>query len=481
MGRRGYLAKNTFIFAIGSLGTKIIAFFLVPLYTNVLTTEEYGIIDLLFTICTVLAPLVILNIGESLMRFPLDKDSDRTGIISTGISIWGIALLITLFAIPITHVVFPVVFLHQAQYISEYSFYLCACIFMLASSQLFLCYLRGKEELLKYSIGNIINAGLIAGFNILFLVSFKLGIKGYFLAYILANLITSIYACIAGKVILELKAFHIDVALTKNMIRYAMVLAPNTFLWWVTNSSDRIMVTALVSEAANGVYAVSYKIPSLLTGLVQIFNQAWSYSAIRENDSDDKEAYSNKVFRGLFATASFVAVSIFLVIKSFLRVYTGKEFYESWKYTPYLVIGFVFLSLGSFLATPYVVEKDGKGFLFSAALGATINILLNLILIPKMKVNGAAVATLLSYVGVFIYRLFDTRKYIRIKISDLKYFTCLFIMIISGVSLFFNGIAYEIIRIICVIVIPCVFGKEFRELVKGVSHIVLNRHKSLRR
>ena len=78
--RTGYLMKNTALFALGNLGTKIISFFLIPLYTKVLTTEQYGIVDLVVTISTIVVPILSLNIAEAVMRFNLDKDADKDKI-----------------------------------------------------------------------------------------------------------------------------------------------------------------------------------------------------------------------------------------------------------------------------------------------------------------------------------------------------------------------------------------------------------------
>ena len=75
--RKKYLIKNTAILAIGNIATKLISFFLVPLYTNILTTEQYGIIDLLYTVCTVAYPIITLNISEAVLRFSMDKDANN--------------------------------------------------------------------------------------------------------------------------------------------------------------------------------------------------------------------------------------------------------------------------------------------------------------------------------------------------------------------------------------------------------------------
>ena len=85
MQRAQFLAKNTALFALNSIGTRIISFLLVPLYTVVFTTSDYGAIDLVSTIATILVPFITINIGESVMRFALDKDANRSHIMSIGI------------------------------------------------------------------------------------------------------------------------------------------------------------------------------------------------------------------------------------------------------------------------------------------------------------------------------------------------------------------------------------------------------------
>ena len=80
--RGKYLAKNTALFALGNIGTKMISFFLVPIYTNALSTSEYGVTDLIASICTVLVPILTCNIGESVMRFALDEDADYDKIMN---------------------------------------------------------------------------------------------------------------------------------------------------------------------------------------------------------------------------------------------------------------------------------------------------------------------------------------------------------------------------------------------------------------
>ncbi|MDB6457648.1 flippase [Blautia wexlerae] len=457
--RNKYLLKNTVIFSIGNFGTKIISFFLVPLYTNILTTREYGTVDLIYTIGMVLVPLLTLNIGESIMRFALDKDADCDKIMSTGITILIFGAIIGLLILPIANLF---------ESVSNYSIYIYLYTLTLAFSQIFLCYLRGKEFLLKYSIGNIIQSLTIAIFNIIFLIGMKKGIEGYLMAYILANVCTGLYGFWAGKVNLVIKKYSIDIELSKNMIKYSVVLIPNSFMWWIMNSSDRMMVSAMISVTANGVYAVAYKIPTLLSTITTIFNQAWSYSAIREDESEDKEEYNNRVYENLVTIVIVVATGLLMIMKPFLSVYVGKEYYAAWHYVPYLIVGFVFMTLGSFIATSYTVHKDSMGFLISGTVGAIINLILNFILIPMMGVSGAAFATCISYFGVFVYRIKDTQKYIKLRVFKRKQICGYALLILSAMTCYLDnciGQTLLVIEFICIILL----NKEF---VKGMLKII---------
>ena len=463
--RNKYLLKNTVIFSIGNFGTKIISFFLVPLYTNILTTREYGTVDLIYTIGMVLVPLLTLNIGESIMRFALDKDADCDKIMSTGITILIFGAIIGLLILPIANLF---------ESVSNYSIYIYLYTLTLAFSQIFLCYLRGKEFLLKYSIGNIIQSLTIAIFNIIFLIGMKKGIEGYLMAYILANVCTGLYGFWAGKVNLVIKKYSIDLELSKNMIKYSVVLIPNSFMWWIMNSSDRMMVSAMISVTANGVYAVAYKIPTLLSTITTIFNQAWSYSAIREDESEDKEEYNNRVYDNLVTIVIVVATGLLMIMKPFLSVYVGKEYYAAWHYVPYLIVGFVFMTLGSFIATSYTVHKDSMGFLISGTVGAIINLILNFIFIPMMGVSGAAFATCISYFGVFAYRIKDTQKYIKLRVFKRKQICGYALLILSAMTCYLDnciGQTLLVIEFICIILL----NKEFvKDMLKIIFKIKMN-------
>ncbi|MCI6997390.1 MAG: oligosaccharide flippase family protein [Eubacterium sp.] len=445
--RAKYLAKNTAIFAIGNIGTKLISFFLVPLYTYVLSKEDYGTIDLIFSVCSVITPILMCNIGEAVKRYSLDKDAEHHKILTVSY-IWII------FGIVIGLIILPVC--GAVSIVHEYSVYIYLYAVLSATYVVFTDYLRGKEQLKEYTVCSLLTTAFIAGFNILFLVVFQEKIYGYLKAYIGAYLLTTALAFVFSKQYKLFSKFEFDKALFWDMSKFAITLVPNSLLWWITNSSDRLMVSKMVSVAANGLYTVSYKLPSLMSTLSTIFMQAWQYSAIRENESSDREEYNRSMYDAYVRFVSLTAAGLLLILRPFMHFYVSPEFFEAWKYSPFLILGYVFMTLATFVGTSYYVEKNMIGNMLSALVGAGTNICLNLCLIPKVGVNGAAIATCASYFIVLIYRVFDTKKYMRLNAARKEHIPIWGLLVLMVISTYFQeGIALALLCIEFVIMLFC--------------------------
>ncbi|MBF0601916.1 oligosaccharide flippase family protein [Limosilactobacillus oris] len=455
--RARYLAKNTFIFTLGNIGSKLISFFLLPLYTNCLTTSQYGTVDLITTIATVAVPMITLDIGESLMRFGLDKDADRSQ--NTQISI-----LILLLSFIITFMF--TLLLSRFTNIGKYSSYIFFYMISFAACQVFQSDLRGKELLLHYSLASMLVTFFVAIFNILFLLVFRLGIEGYLLAYGISNFLVAIYCLVVGKGYRSFGFKLITKNRLKEMVSYSFALIPNTFMWWITDSSDRILVTSLIGAAANGIYAVSYKLPTIVSSFASVFNQAWLYSAVRESNSEDESSYNNDILRTLTAWSIIVGLGVLAFTKLFLKFLVTSNYYEAWKYTPFLVIGVVYMTLGTFIGTSYSVHKDSVGFLISGMFGAIINVVLNLLMIKHMGVYGSALATCISYLSVFIFRFFHTQKYLHYRLNNIEFICGSLFLIISSCVMFIDNYLGFLLQILCLLIAVVLFSRDWLPLIK---------------
>lgn len=468
-GRGKYLLKNTAIFAIGNFGTKLISFVLVPLYTYALTAQEYGTVDLIAAIAFIAAPLLSLNIAEAVMRFSLDEDADQAQILSVGVGVCGVAIVVAALSLLI---------MWSIPAISEYAFHTYLYIVSSMASQIFLYNLRGREMLLQYSVGNILNTFLAASLNVVFLVVCDWGIKGYLLAYILAYTVTTVYALLQKPVRADFRRFSLNKKLAGEMIKYSVVLVPTALMWWIMSSLDKVMLSFMSGLAVAGLYAVSYKLPTIASTISTIFNQAWSYSAIREEDSTDRDDYSNTIYNGVVAVSLLVGAGLLLILRDFMKIYVAEEYYSAWEYTPPLIVGTVFLSIGTFVATPYTVHKDSLGYLKSGMMGAGTNVALNFALIPFFGAVGAAIATCISYVVTYIYRMADTRKYVKLNIMHGNHIAGFALLVISAVTVYLEGILSRLLPLAALIEILILFRKVWGGLLNGLLKKIKGRKKN---
>lgn len=160
---------------------------LVPLYTSVLTTADYGTYDLFYTSIALLLPILTLNVSEGVLRFALDKDQDESIIYSIGLKVTGIGFLV-LVAACLLNAVFNVYPL-----LNEYAFYFILLYLTTALYQLLTSFIRGIDKVAVLSVASVLNTVAILVFNILFLVVIKGSLIGYFWANILGALLPSVY------------------------------------------------------------------------------------------------------------------------------------------------------------------------------------------------------------------------------------------------------------------------------------------------
>ena len=135
-------------------------------------------------------------------------------------------------------------------------------------------YARGIEKVSDVAVGGIIGSVSMLTLNVLFLLVFKWGLVGYFVANCLSFASTDLYLLIKLKIWKVISWKPENRSLKKEMVAYSVPMGLGNIGWWINNVSDRYIVTWICGLAANGVYSVAYKIPSLLSMFQQIFNQA---------------------------------------------------------------------------------------------------------------------------------------------------------------------------------------------------------------
>lgn len=407
-----YLTKNTALFAISSFGSKILSFLLVPLYTNILTTSEYGIADVITTTGTLLMYICTLDVADGLLRFVLDRQDKKEEIFSFGSRVLVYGSLISAFVLAAIWQLgvfnWPV-----GYYIFTFLYFFVNGIYDIFSK-----YLRAVEKVRDVAIAGLISsAGIIVG-NILFLLIFNMGMYGYLIALIMGPLMGTVYSIIRAE--LQPSDFvrcTCKKAMQKEILGYCIPLIFNNLALWINAFLDKYFVIAICGSAENGVYAVASKIPTILATCYTIFSQAWTLSAIKEFDREDSDGFFGKTY-GLFNAAMCIVCSgIILFNIPLARFLYAKDFFVAWQYSSVLLISVMFNSLTSFQGSLFSAAKESKTIASTTILSAVVNTVLNAIFIPVWGALGAAMATVAAYVVMWCARLVKSRQFIRMKIT----------------------------------------------------------------
>lgn len=443
------LANNMVLFFISSFGTKIIGFLLVPLYTSYLTTGEYGIADMLNTIVSLVVPVFSVDIADGVIRFILekkDKDIEVLFVALKVIALGSIALILILWGLgKVGFVTIP-----EQYYGYIFLSFLCRSLYNTFSN-----YLKGKEHVNNVVIAGIMSSLINAICNILFLTKFRIGVEGYLVAHLLGVAIPMIYLfiCTLNYGYLNFKAFSTDKNLEKEMLRYSAPLILNGVSWWLNNSIDKVIVTFICGASANGLLSVAYKIPSIMSTMQTIFNQAWTLSAIQEFDSKDSKGFVGRIY-SLYGCAMTILSSIVLLLNVPLaKLLYANDFFVAWKYTGMLVIAHLFGGLSVCISGVFNAVKDTKTLAITTMIGGIVNVLMNIVLIPYMGVLGATIATMLSNMIVWMCRILKVRSYIKLKFSfrrDIISYLCAIMQCVVGLS---NNHMYSIQFLLCGIII----------------------------
>ena len=413
MNQYKYLFKNMGLLTLSNFATKLLSFFLVPLYTNILTTTEYGIYDLFSNTIGVLLPILTLNIQEAVLRFSLDRKKSQESIVSISVKYLLIGNAFVVLGLFINKL------FDFSTIISEYSILFFWMFLVQSLSGVLTCYIRGIDKVIDLSISSVITSIVTITCNILFLVVFKWGLIGYFIANIIGPLVQCVFLIFCSDCIKYIKWTKFSLE-EKEMISYSKPLIANSIAWWINNVSDRYVIVFFCGLAENGVYSVASKIPSILNIFQSIFNQAWTLSVVREFDSDDKDGFFSNTYRAYNCLMTITCSGIILFDKLLAKFLYAKDFYVAWKYVPWLTIAILFGALSGYVGGFFSAVKDSKIFATSTTIGAIANLVLNFIFTPFCGAMGAAVATAVSYLLVWAFRFYQSKKYIKLQVNIKK-------------------------------------------------------------
>lgn len=410
--REKQLVKNTGILALGKICTQFVSFFLLPLYTSLLTAKEYGIVDILNTYISLLIPLVFFQMDQAIFRFLIDARKDenkKSTLITTAI-----------FTVSIQAVLYLLVYFVVSIFINnEYKYFLAVNVVASMFSNIFLQVCRGLGDNTNYSFGSLVAGISTILLNILFIAVFKWGAYGMLLATLFSNILCALFIFVRKKLYRYLNIKKYSKKQRKELWKYSMPLIPNQLSWWVVNVSDRTIITNMISLAANGVYSAANKFSGICTTMFNIFNMSWAESAsIYINDKDSSKYFSDIINTSIKLFSSLCLMVIAFMPLCFKFLITGKQFESAYYQIPILMLATIFSIVVSLFGSIYVALKKSNEIAKTSLYAAIINVVINLVLIKLIGLYAASISTLISYLLMSIYRYIDVQKYVRIKLDN---------------------------------------------------------------
>lgn len=404
------LISNTIIFAIGNFFVKIISVFLMPLYTSVMTAEQYGIAELLNNLNEIFLPLITLNIVDSLYRFSIDDEENKKELFTNALAIILIGYTLLLVVILIIGV--------ERYYEYTYSLYLL-CL----SASLYKCttqFVRGLGEAKKFVLYSITNSVVLILSNIIFLVYLNGGINSYILSIILGYGISTIMAFFLSKEYRFVSFKHFNLMKLKEMLSFSIPTIPNSISWWINNVSNRYLILFFLDSATAGFYAAASKLPSMVNTMAAVFQQAWQYSTAKEINSSDSKVFFTSVFNLYITFCVTSCLMIFLVNKIICDILLKSEFNIIWKFLPILMFAATMGCISTYFGSFYGAVKNNKLLMYSTLTGAGANISLNIILIPLLGIYGAAISSVVSSIIITVIRMIHVKTFIDMKYDYTK-------------------------------------------------------------
>lgn len=409
------LLNNTFIFAIGTFSSKLLVFFMMRFYTGLLSPDEMGIADLITKTTNILFPIVSVSIGQAVIRFGLERKNRKSDVFTIGLLTIAIGFCISIVFMPVLNLI---------QYNTSdgnlyslipyalliYTYVLTSCVQNLCGQ-----FIRSCDMIKLYALDGIFRTLMTILFNILFLAVFGWHIFGYVFSIVCADALSTVCLFFVAKLHKRIKLKKPNFHLWKSMLSYSLPLVPAAILVFIIGFSDQLFLARMRNTAESGLYAVAYRIPTMISLVASIFVDAWQISSINNNSKNEQIRFFSKVGNTYSSIVFIVASGAILCSKLAMSILAAPNYYVAWTFVPILAFGACFSCLSSFQNSVYTLEKKTFQSFCSTAISALTNIILNYLLIPKFGGNGAAFATLVSYCLLFLYRCIDSKRFMSVQ------------------------------------------------------------------
>lgn len=412
------LGAETAVYGVSTIVGRFLTFLLVPFYTNVLTTSQYGIVANVYSYLAFLNVIYNYGMESAYFRYASGleggdpKEKFSTPFLSILATSFLFSALIGLCAVPLTHVFLISENMYRIlQFSAGILFFDALVIVPFASLRL-----AGRAKL--FALLKIINIVSNVAFNIITLLWLKWGVEGIFFSGLASSALT--FALLIPHIVRS-SSWTFSTKLYVSLLRFGLPYVPVGLSGMVLQVIDRPMLKAITNDSNVGIYQANYRLGIFMNLVTSMFDYAWKpFFLAHAKDEDAKALYARVMTYFLFVMSGiFLFLSLFIgdivQIKIFGRHFIHPDYWSGLGVVPVVLLAYIFGGVSIHLNAGIFIEKKTAYLLPTSILAAVSNIVANYFLIPIYGIMGAAYATLIAYAISAMALYFIVQRFYRIE------------------------------------------------------------------
>ena len=396
MNRERDIAKNAFIFTAGRVLAQLAGFLLLPLYSALLTPEDFGIADLINTLVFLIIPFVGIQMDTALFRYTVDCREDK----AKQKELFSTVIVVNLIQI----VVYTVLFFIARPFISlRYKDFLLLNVILVLLVNTFLQFMRGLGKNLTYSAAVFITSisGLVL--NVVLVAVVRIGVTGIIISSAASQFLTLVFAVTAIKPWKYFSFGKFSKSTARQFFKYSFPLIPNQLSWWVMGISDRLVISGTLGVAANGIYSLANRFSSIFTSVTDSINLSWTESTSLHINEKDRNEYISGMIDSLFvlfASGCFV----FLSLIPFAFVLINKDYSDSFMQIPILMMAVLCQAVVGIYSSVLIALKKTKSIAVTSIIAAAVNLMIDLAFVNSIGIYAGSISTFAAFFFLAVMR-----------------------------------------------------------------------------
>ena len=469
MNKTKKIIKTAFIYFVGNVSSKLLAFLLIPLYTSYISTSDYGTYDIIVSIISLIVPIVFFQIWDAMFRFVYDyeKINDKYKIVTNGLAVCSFSI-----------------FMYEILMIVGSLFLNIPCFTLvniygitIALQYIFGTVARTLKENKLYMYSGVLNTIINLSINLLLILVFHQNkINTLFISVIIGNIIQCLLIAIKLRIFKNIKTKYISKDLIIKMIKFSSLIGISTISYWLLSGYTKLAISRNLGTSSNGIFAIANKLASAIVMVVSVLQMAWQEVSFESANQKDRKVFYEKGLNCLMVLLALSSSFILLAIKLFFYILVKGDYAGASIIIPIVIIYTAINSFAGFSSSQFFAERDSKVALYTTLISAIVNVLIVNILIIRYDILGASIALLISFSlntslrSIVLYKKYKIRTYFSsILLSTLIYALSAFSYYIL------NNILNVLFVIIMVLMLFVIYRKSIISFADGLKNSLTNR------